>query len=157
MNDNVWHHFAFAWSGANGRWDLLIDGTPWALRTGFKVGATIPAGGRLVIGQLNEGYEFVAGEELLGRISRVNLWDRALSGEELEDLSQSPDASRGNILRWFQVLRNVHGPLEIVPPSKAENTSKNIQFTNAWTFNLLNEILKNLNRENSLPQLERAP
>ena len=125
VNDNVWHHLGFAWSNVNGRWDVLVDGTPRAVRNGIKTGATIPAGGRMVIGQEHKGSQFVNGKGFLGQISSVNLWNRALLGEELDDLAQSPSAGRGNILRWFQVLRNIHGALEIIAPSKAENTSKN--------------------------------
>ena len=127
VDDNAWHHFGFAWDNANGRWDVLIDGTPRALRSNFQTGSTIPGGGRLVIGQKYVGSQFASGEGFLGQLSNVNIWDRALTGEELEELAHSPDAGRGNILRWFQILGNVRGALEIVTPSKARNTSKHFR------------------------------
>ena len=141
VNDDVWHHLGFAWSNVNGRWDVLVDGTPRAIRNGVKTGATIPAGGRLVIGQEHEGSKIVDGKGLLGQISGVNLWDRALLGEELDSLAKTPNAGRGNILRWFQVLRNIHGALEIVAPSKSKNTNAGLNFELHFDSNSSGHIL----------------
>ena len=98
----------------------------------MKTGATIPGGGKLVIGQQYSGSKFVANRGFLGQITGVNIWDTSLTGEELEDLARSPDNGRGNILRWFQVLKNVHGAAEIATPSEARNTSKNFKLYSSF-------------------------
>ena len=107
INDNVWHHLGFIWSNVNGRWEVLIDGTPRAIRNSVKIGQVIPGGGSLVIGQHYTTSGFQADGGLLGQISGVNIWDTAFSGEEVEDLSQSRGNNEGNILRWFNVLKNM--------------------------------------------------
>ena len=38
VNDNVWHHLGFVWSNTNGRWGVLVDGTPRAIRDSVKTG-----------------------------------------------------------------------------------------------------------------------
>lgn len=124
VNDNAWHHLGFVWSNANGRWDVLIDGTPRALRDSVKVGVVIPGGGTLVIGQRHSTSGFKEGEGFLGQISGLNIWNKALTGEEIETMSKSRGDERGNILRWFNVFNRIFGNVQLVTPSNAQNTSK---------------------------------
>ena len=129
INDNVWHHLGFIWSNVNGRWEVLIDGTPRAIRNSVKISQVIPGGGSLVIGQHYATSGFQADGGLLGQISGVNIWDTAFSGEEVELLAQSRRDEKGNILRWFNVLKNIVGNFQVVKPSIAQNTSKSIAFS----------------------------
>ena len=124
INDNVWHHLGFVWSNTNGRWEVLVDGTPRAIRTSVKVGKVIPGGGTLVIGQRHVTSGFEMGMGFLGQISGLNIWDRELTGEELEEMAQSRGNEEGSVLRWFKVLKNIFGNVQVVKPSNAENTSK---------------------------------
>ena len=124
VNDNVWHHLGYVWNNANGRWDVLIDGTPRAIRTSVKVGKVIPAGGTLVIGQRHATTDFQVGKGFLGQLSGVNIWDQALTGEEVEAMAQYRGNEEGNVLRWFSVLKNIVGNIQVVKPSNAQNTSK---------------------------------
>ncbi len=128
VNDNVWHHLGFVWSNTNGRWDVLVDGTPRAIRASVKTGQVIPGGGTLVIGQnyITSGFETGAG--FLGKISGVNIWDKALTGEEVEAMAQSRGNEEGNILRWFNVVNNIVGNIQVVMPSNSQNTSKGVYF-----------------------------
>ena len=124
VNDNVWHHLGYVWNNANGRWDVLIDGTPRAIRTSVKVGHVIPTGGTLVIGQRHATTDFEVGKGFLGQLSGVNIWDQALTGEEVEAMAQYRGNEEGNVLRWFSVLKNIVGNIQVVKPSNAQNTSK---------------------------------
>ncbi|XP_028395050.1 sushi, von Willebrand factor type A, EGF and pentraxin domain-containing protein 1-like [Dendronephthya gigantea] len=126
VNDNVWHHLGFVWSNTNGLWNVLIDGTPRALRDSVKAGAgaVIPGGGTLVIGQRHSTSGFKEGEGFLGQISGLNIWNKALTGEEIETMSESRGDEQGNILRWFNVLNSIVGNIQLVKPSNARNTSK---------------------------------
>ena len=124
VNDNVWHHLGYVWNNANGRWDVLIDGTPRAIRTSVKVGKVIPGGGTLVIGQHHAKTGFEVGKGFLGQLSGVNIWDQAFTGEEVEVMAQCRGNEEGNVLRWFSVLKNIVGNIQVVKPSNAHNTSK---------------------------------
>jgi hypothetical protein len=129
VNDNVWHHLGFAWSNTNGRWDVLVDGTPRAIRQSVKTGQIIPGGGMLVIGQYYTTSGFETGAGFLGKISGVNIWDKALTGEEIETMAQSKGNEEGNILRWFNAVKNIVGNIQVVMPSNAQNTSKHSVFS----------------------------
>ena len=128
VNDNVWHHFGFVWSNANGRWEVLVDGTPRAIRTSVKVGKVIPGGGTFVIGQRHVTTGFKIGDGFLGQISGLNIWDRALTGEEVEAMAQYKGNEQGNVLRWFNVLKNIVGNVTVVKPSNAQTLSKRSVF-----------------------------
>ena len=124
VNDNVWHHLGFVWSNTNGRWDVLVDGTPRAIRDSVKTGHVIPGGGMLAIGQKYKTPGFEKGAEFLGKISRVNIWDKALTGEEIEAMAQSRGDEEGNILKWFDAVHNIVGNIQVALPSNVQNTSK---------------------------------
>lgn len=128
VNDNVWHHLGFIWSNTNGRWDVLVDGTPRAMRDSVRAGKVISGGGTLVIGQHHITSGFEAGAGFLGKISGVNIWDKALTGEEVEAMAQSRGNEKGNLLRWFNVVNNIFGNIQVVKPSNAHNTSKRSVF-----------------------------
>ena len=128
VNDNVWHHFGFVWSNVNGRWDVLVDGTPRAIRTSVEAGKVIPGGGTLVIGQRHVTTGFEIGEGFLGQISGLNIWDRALPGEEVEAMAQYRGNEEGNVFRWFNVLKNIARNITVVKPSNAQSSSKGSVF-----------------------------
>lgn len=112
VNDNVWHHLGFIWNNTNGRWDVLIDGTPRAMRSSVNVGDVIRKGGTVMLGGFH------------GMISGVNIWDKALTGKEVEDFSKSRGDEEGLILRWFNALNTIVGNIQVVAPSNARSTSK---------------------------------
>ena len=124
VNDNVWHHLGFVWSNTNGRWDVLVDGTPRAIRDSVKTGQVISGGGMLAIGQKYVASGFETGAEFLGKISGVNIWDKALTGEEIEAMAQSRGDEEGNILKWFNAVHNIVGNIQVALPSNVKNTSK---------------------------------
>ena len=128
VNDNVWHHLGFVWSNTNGRWDVLVDGTPRAIRDSVETGQVIPGGGMLAIGQKYKASGFETGEEFLGKISGVNIWDQALSGEKIEAMAQSRGDEKGNILKWFNVVHNFVGNIEVALPSNVQNTNRNLNY-----------------------------
>ena len=58
----------------------------------------------------------------IGKISRLHLWDRALSGEDIEKMALNPSNDVGNVISWPEHLCNVNSPITKVTPSAAENT-----------------------------------
>ena len=104
----------FAWSGVTGEWILLIDGVLWATRNVFT-GKTIPSGGVLTIGKIiDNGVTY----HLVGKISRVNLWSKAKTGGEIEEIAKSPGSRDGDLISWF-TLKDLISDLKIIRPSKA--------------------------------------
>lgn len=115
INDGYWHHVGFSWSGKFGEWKLLIDGVLWAIRTVFP-GRKLPSGGVLTIGRtIGSGVSF----NLAGKISRLNLWSREKTGNEIEQIAKSPGSRDGNLICWSIVKHFTSGDLTVVHPSTA--------------------------------------
>ena len=114
INDGYWHHVGFTWSDVIGNWLLLIDGILWANETISKT-KSIPSGGVLTVGKLiNNGTTY----NLVGEISRLNLWSNVKTGEEIEAVAKSPGSRDGDLISWFMVKDHV-SEARIINPSNA--------------------------------------
>ena len=114
INDGYWHHVGFAWSGVTGSWFILIDGVLWGTEA-ISTATTIPSGGVLTVGKtIDNGVTY----NLVGKISRLNIWSNAKSGEEIEAIAKSPGSRDGDLLAWFMVKDHV-SDVRIVRPSNA--------------------------------------
>ncbi|XP_046838986.1 uncharacterized protein LOC124433269 [Xenia sp. Carnegie-2017] len=114
INDDHWHHVGFTWSGVTGIIMLLIDGVLWATRN-VSMSSEIPSGGKLTIGEKKaEG----GNQYLVGKISRMNMWSRALDGKKIEMMAKSPGINDGDLITWYK-LKNIVSTERIIRPSKA--------------------------------------
>ena len=115
INDGYWHHVGFTWSGFSGTdWLLLVDGVLWATEAA-STATTIPSGGELTVGKtLKSGMTY----NLVGKVSRLNLWSSAKTGEEIEAIAKSPGSSDGDLISWFMVKDHV-SHTRIIRPSNA--------------------------------------
>ena len=114
INDGYWHHVGFTWSDVTGSWLLLIDGVLWATET-TSTATTIPSGGVLTVGKtIDNGTT----HNLVGKISRLNLWSNAKTGEEIEAIAKSPGSRDGDLISWFMVKDHV-SEARIISPSNA--------------------------------------
>ncbi|XP_046838984.1 uncharacterized protein LOC124433267 [Xenia sp. Carnegie-2017] len=114
INDDHWHHVGFTWSGVTGSIMLLIDGVLWATRN-VSMSSEIPSGGKLTIGEnKDEG----GNQYLVGKISRMNMWSRALDGKEIEMMAKSPGMNDGDLITWYK-LKYIVSTERIIRPSKA--------------------------------------
>ena len=114
LNDGHWHHVGFIWSGITGEWSLLIDGVLWASRNVFQ-GSSIPSGGVLTIGKMIEQEVIYY---LVGNITRMNLWSKAMTGKDIEALATSPESSEGDLIPWY-ILKDYLSEQRIIQPSIA--------------------------------------
>ena len=105
----------FTWSGVTGEWNLLIDGVLWANRKVFA-GRTIPSGGVLTIGKTTDNGVVY---NLVGKISRLNLWSKAMNGSEIQEISKSPGSRDGDLIAWSLLKDSVITDLKIIRPSDA--------------------------------------
>jgi hypothetical protein len=98
-----------------GEWNLLIDGVLWANRN-VLVGRRISSGGVLTIGEITDNGEFY---NLVGTISRLNLWSKAMNGGEIEEMAKSPGSREGDLINWLLVKDAITSDLKINRPSNA--------------------------------------
>ncbi len=105
----------FTWSGVTGEWILLIDGVRWATRNVFR-GRTIPSGGVLTIGKIiDNGVNY----NLVGTISRLNLWSKTMNGSEIEEMAKNPGSRDGDMITWSMVKDSIIHEQKIIRPSEA--------------------------------------
>ena len=74
-------------------------------------------GGALVLGQEQDvrAGQFSSAESFLGTISRVNIWDRCLSGVEIRNMVHSCDEYTGNVRAWPDFIGAIHGDVAQKP------------------------------------------
>ncbi|NXX38733.1 PTX3 protein, partial [Tricholaema leucomelas] len=100
-----WLHLCGSWSSPNGSAALWAQGELAAAASDLAAGHTIPEGGSLQLGQEKNGCCLGGGfDEALafaGKLTGFNLWDRALSTEEIAAQSgEDACSSRGNVVGW---------------------------------------------------------
>jgi hypothetical protein len=85
FNDGDIHSLAFSWDNTAGSWHIYLDGDLAATGTGHAVGATIDAGGTLIIGQEQDalGGGFESAEAFKGTLYDVRIWNQVRSEAEI--------------------------------------------------------------------------
>ena len=125
LNDGYWHHLGLTWSNERKELVVLVDGVLRANLTELVGISHIPDGGLLIIGQrLKSNLEISNANNFEGEISQFNIWDRALSGFELERMAKMSGNESGNFVNWFDISEYVSDGTEIVTPSTAESTGR---------------------------------
>ena len=81
---NAWTHVCASWD-AETRAFITVNGEVAASQDGFRSGAAIRAGGTLVLGQEQDsvGGSFEASQSYQGQIYNLNMWQYALSEDEI--------------------------------------------------------------------------
>ncbi|CAL8374645.1 unnamed protein product [Boreogadus saida] len=68
-------------------------------------------GGRVILGQAGDSFlwDFDAGQSFVGEIFEVNLWDRVLPPDAIQQLSTGKCFSYANVIDWATVKLTLHG------------------------------------------------
>ncbi|XP_070552687.1 sushi, von Willebrand factor type A, EGF and pentraxin domain-containing protein 1-like [Ptychodera flava] len=116
--NNLWHHVTVTWESSSGSWKFLFDSQVIRSGTGLQQGQLISGGGVLVIGQEQDGVGslFNAAESYVGELTQVNLWDYAMTLEEVNTLYAGCN-EMGNVLAWIQLKHNIYGNVLVEEPS----------------------------------------
>ncbi|NXI64911.1 PTX4 protein, partial [Anseranas semipalmata] len=98
--DGKWHHLCLIWSSGRGQYRFYVDRRLLAAGSGFQQGYEIPAGGLLVLGQLQDrvGGGFSATGAFVGRLAGLALWSRALLPGEVASMATGWGLPRGPLL-----------------------------------------------------------
>ncbi|XP_067839671.1 sushi, von Willebrand factor type A, EGF and pentraxin domain-containing protein 1 [Heptranchias perlo] len=113
VNDGKWHHISVTWNSTDGAWRVYIDGKVSDEGKGLSVGASIPGGGALVLGQEQDlrGEGFNPAESFVGSLSQLNIWDYVLTPEQVKLLATAcpEDLKKGNMLAWPDFMSGIVG------------------------------------------------
>ncbi|XP_068555649.1 pentraxin-4 isoform X2 [Anas acuta] len=98
--DGKWHHLCLSWSSRWGQYRFYVDRRLLAAGSGFQQGYEIPAGGSLVLGQLQGHIRagFSPTGAFVGRLAGLALWSRALLPGEVASMATGRGLPRRPLL-----------------------------------------------------------
>ncbi|XP_066465317.1 C-reactive protein-like [Eleutherodactylus coqui] len=104
-----WTSLCVSWTSKTGNVELWIDGDYYE-KGNFKKGVNISGVPFIIIGEEQDSYGggFNKSQSFIGDIADVNLWDRALTEEEVMELIYH-DNIRGNVITWRALRFNIIG------------------------------------------------
>ena len=103
-------HVCVAWESVTGKTTLYLNGQSAASQI-FQKGYTVQPGGRVILGQDADSFlgDFDAGQSFVGEIFEVNLWDRVLPPDAIQQLSTGKCFSYANVIDWATVKLTRYG------------------------------------------------
>ncbi|XP_078596756.1 C-type mannose receptor 2-like [Branchiostoma floridae x Branchiostoma japonicum] len=109
--DGAWHEICATWRSSGGHWQIFSDGALRASGSGLNMGGTVRRGGTWILGQDQDtvGGAFVESQAFSGELSQVNLWDRALSSDEIGTDWSVFCKHHGNVIDWATANINISG------------------------------------------------
>ncbi|CAL8396365.1 unnamed protein product [Gadus morhua 'NCC'] len=104
------NHVCVAWESLTGRTTLYLNGRSAASQI-FKKGHRVQPGGRVILGQDADTFirNFDADQSFVGEIFEVNLWDRVLPPDAIQQLSTGKCFSYANVIDWATVKLTLYG------------------------------------------------
>ncbi|XP_071951453.1 sushi, von Willebrand factor type A, EGF and pentraxin domain-containing protein 1-like isoform X2 [Antedon mediterranea] len=117
-SNSAWHHIALTWESLSGSWFIYMDDVLQKQGTGLQSGHVIKGGGIFVVGQEQDSYggSFVRNEAFIGTLNQLNIWDYALTANEIHSVYTDCKFS-GNVLAWAAVQEGLTGNVQSVAPT----------------------------------------
>ena len=114
-NDGLWHFICTTWTSAGGKWSVFKDGVLADSGTNLANGKRVKSGGMIVIGQEQDeqGGKFSAAESFHGRITRLDVWSRVFTPEDVLTIKQQCDPYYGDLLAWSHVYNGLKGHIKV--------------------------------------------
>ncbi|PFX21454.1 Sushi, von Willebrand factor type A, EGF and pentraxin domain-containing protein 1 [Stylophora pistillata] len=119
INDTMWHHICVAWKSTKGAWQLYLDGHIRRNGTGLKENDKIPAGGTVVIGQVQDtgGGDFQSSDSFgPGEVTEVNLWNRVLSASDIAEQYANCHITKVGLMHWWEQFKDGVSGVKVVEP-----------------------------------------
>jgi hypothetical protein len=121
LNDGKWNHLCFTWTNQNGAWIIYKNGVNVKSGSGLKSGLSVGGGGTFVLGNDQDfvGGGFSPTESIQGYLSQVNLWDKVIAKEKIQEMATSCKYKmEGNVVSWSEFKTGARGDAKILVPSK---------------------------------------
>ncbi|XP_075137745.1 serum amyloid P-component-like [Leptodactylus fuscus] len=114
LQDNIteWTSMCVTWDSSV--WGLFIDGKYY--KVNMKTDVEISGDPIVIIGQwqISHGGGFYASWSFAGEMTDVNMWDKALTDENMMDYFADNEMS-GNVINWKALNYTLHGDVTIKP------------------------------------------
>lgn len=120
---------AITWENENGQWDFYLDGVHRALVNNFQEKHVVE-GSYLIIGKNGDdkGSGYNADEDLVGSLSRFNIWKYRLSVERIVMFAKHPGFERGDVASWIDIQRKLSDHVFRTQPSTVVSSCKFLEF-----------------------------
>ncbi|XP_056438460.1 C-reactive protein-like [Gadus chalcogrammus] len=104
------NHVCVAWERKTSRTTLYLNGRSTVSQR-LQMGHGLRPGGRVIVGQDADALlgNFEADQSFVGEIFEVNLWDRVLPPDAIQQLSTGKFFSSANVIDWATVKLTSHG------------------------------------------------
>ncbi|KAM9392154.1 neuronal pentraxin receptor a [Pholidichthys leucotaenia] len=111
LSRGSWQHICVSWTQKGGGWQAYQGGKLKGEGHGLAAGHHIRPGGVLILGQEQDslGGGFDSSQALVGELSQVGLWDRALSSSQVASLSRCGRITQGSVAPWAENGVEVYG------------------------------------------------
>ncbi|XP_019747693.1 serum amyloid P-component-like [Hippocampus comes] len=109
---NAWHTMCTTWDSEDGLAQLWMDGKSTDKKF-IHSGQPISGKPSTVLGQEQDSYGggFDASQSFVGMISRLHMWDRVLSPQEIQQYQDDSCFTPGNVFNWraldYEVVGNI--------------------------------------------------
>ncbi|XP_055618198.1 sushi, von Willebrand factor type A, EGF and pentraxin domain-containing protein 1-like [Toxorhynchites rutilus septentrionalis] len=132
INDGHWHFICLSWISQMGLYEIYLDGELHTTGYGLSSGKAIEGNGLFVIGQEQDslGGDFSESESFVGRLSYLDLWSRALSGFEFQQLYYTCQPYQGDMIRWTDLKTKIVGTVKIQRSEFCQPCERNLTLQN---------------------------
>lgn len=115
LTDNVWHFVCVNWINKDGYYEVYLDGFLKQFGYSLSRDKRIEANGTLMVGQEQDsvGSDLSAVESFVGQMAYLDIWDRVLTGFEVQEMFSSCDPFQGNLYSWSEFKLQVYGSIQV--------------------------------------------
>lgn len=115
---NVFLHICASWENAAGSWKFYLNGSLLQSGSDFLTDEVIPSNGIVILGQDQDDYGggFEQEQSFVGQMHGVNMWKRALTAEEIYELSKNCSYGVGNFMSWSHFTSSLNGNVSLTSP-----------------------------------------
>ncbi|XP_059610984.1 sushi, von Willebrand factor type A, EGF and pentraxin domain-containing protein 1-like [Phlebotomus argentipes] len=132
VNDGHWHFICATWMSKEGSYQMYSDGI--LQHSGYNLSSSnaVENGGVLVLGQEQDtiGSGFSDSETFIGEIAYLDMWDRVLGIQEVQEFYSSCHPYHGNLYSWSDFKTHLKGDVTVQESPFCKPCPKNLNLIN---------------------------
>ncbi|GAB0087495.1 sushi, von Willebrand factor type A, EGF and pentraxin domain-containing protein 1 [Sergentomyia squamirostris] len=115
VNDGHWHFVCVTWKSQEGSYNMYADGILQHYGYNLSSSNAVENGGVLVLGQEQDtiGSGFSDSETFIGEIAYLDMWDRVLGIQEVQEFYSSCHPYHGNLYSWSDFKTHLKGDVTV--------------------------------------------
>uniref|UniRef100_A0A1B0CMR2 Sushi, von Willebrand factor type A, EGF and pentraxin domain-containing protein 1 n=2 Tax=Lutzomyia longipalpis TaxID=7200 RepID=A0A1B0CMR2_LUTLO len=132
VNDGHWHFICATWMSKEGSYQMYSDGILQHHGYNLSSSNAVENGGILILGQEQDtiGSGFSDSETFIGEIAYLDVWDRVLELQEVQEFYSSCHPYHGNLYSWSDFKTHIKGDVVIQESPFCKPCPKNLILIN---------------------------